>query len=110
MKKLLIEWLQGLREVCDAAFGGLFDLIDKRQIVRRGIMLIVLYQAIDVYLWAKNYALLPGKNGGEVGLVIAALTVPISILQGFLFKLYGEGRNYSAANITSGDVSVTVGK
>lgn len=109
MKKAVLGWLGSMHEILDATFGGFFDFIDDRQIIRRGIVLILLYQVVDVYLWAKNYALMPGKSGAELSVVIAALIVPVSFLQGFLFKIYDEGRNkQGSANVTSGDVNVTV--
>lgn len=110
-RNLLIRWLYAIRDVSDAAFGGIFNFIDQRQIVRRGVIVMMLYQAMDVYIWAKNYALLPGKSGAELGLVIAALTVPVSLLQGFLFKMYDDSRRSDGpSSINSGDVRVTVSK
>jgi hypothetical protein len=33
------------------------------------------------------------KTGAEVGLIIAAVTGPIAALQGFVLKVYADGRN-----------------
>lgn len=94
-------------DIAEFVFGGLFDFIDKRMIIRRVIILLVLYETVDVYLWAKSYAMLPGKSGADLSVVIAALTVPISILQGFMFRMYDESR---VGSVSSGDVNVRVSK
>jgi len=73
--------------------GRFLDFIDRRQVVRRAMVLIVLWQLVDVYLFAKHIALRPGMSGLELAAIIAALTSPPTALMGFLFKSYGDGRN-----------------
>ncbi len=75
-----------------AAATGLLDFIDERKVIRRAMVLIVLWQLVDAYLWAKAYALRQGMTGVELSAVIAAVLTPVTILQGFLFKLYDASR------------------
>ena len=72
--------------------GSLLDFIDKRRVVRRAMVLAVLWMLIDCYLWAKGFAAREGMTGAELALVIAAVTVPITGLQGFVFKVYDSSR------------------
>jgi hypothetical protein len=73
--------------------GHLLDFIDQRLVVRRLFIGVVLWQFIDVYLFAKGIALRPGMNGMELAAIIGALTIPVTALSGLLFKMYGEGRD-----------------
>lgn len=73
-------------------FGGFLDFIDKRQIVRRAMVLICLWLLVDCYLWAKGYAMLPGKTGADLGIVIGTILTPVTALQGFLYRMYNDGR------------------
>lgn len=73
--------------------GHLLDFIDNRHVIRRAMILIVLWQLVDVYLFAKVIAVRPEMSGVELAAIIAALTTPPTALMGFLFKTYGDGRN-----------------
>jgi hypothetical protein len=44
------------------------------------------------FQWAADFATFTNKNGSDVALIIAAVTAPISVLQGFIFKIYSESR------------------
>ena len=72
--------------------GSLLDFIDRRRIVRRVMVLTVLWMLVDCYLWAKGFAGRPGMTGAELALVIGAITVPVTALQGFLFRAYDHSR------------------
>jgi len=87
--------LQSLRNYVYDAAGDFLDFIDERSVVRRVMVLIVLWQLCDVYIFAKTLVLLPGKTGIEISAIIAALTVPVTMLQGFLFKQYSDTRSSS---------------
>lgn len=74
-------------------FGGVLDFIDNRQIVRRVMTLGCFWMMVDCYMWAKGYAETPGKTGADLGLVLAAILTPVTALQGFLFRVYNDGRS-----------------
>lgn len=73
-----------------------FDFLDQRRIVRRAMVLVVLWQLVDSYLWAKGYAATTTRTGVEIGLVIAAVLAPVTTLQGFLFRVYDGSRQADA--------------
>lgn len=73
-------------------FGGILDFVDRRQIVRRAMVLTCLWMLVDCYMWAKGYASSPSKTGADLSLVIAAILTPVTALQGFLYRMYNDGR------------------
>jgi len=73
--------------------GHFLDFVDQRRIVRRVFIFVVLWQFIDVYLFAKDLAGSNASSGVELAAVIGALTLPITALSGFLFKLYSGERS-----------------
>lgn len=70
-----------------------WDWVDQRQIVRRTVLAITVYMTYEAFTWAAHFAEVTDKTGAEVGLIIAAVTGPISLLQGFVVKIYTEGRS-----------------
>lgn len=88
----VLKAIDGLRQIVGAIVGPMLDFVDRRALVRRAMVLIVLWQLVDAYMWAKGFATMPGMTGAELSLVIAAITVPVTALQGFLFKMYDESR------------------
>ena len=85
------------QSILAAAIGPALDFVDNRAIVRRIMVGVILWMLIDVYAWAKAYALRPGVSGLELAAVIAALTVPVTTLQGVVFRLYDTSRRADSA-------------
>lgn len=104
----LLRYIHNIRIIFEAVFGGVLDFVDRRFLVRRAILMIVLWMTVDVYLFAKGLAALPGRNGAELGVVIASLTVPCSMLMGYLYKSYDDVRA-PVQNVTV-DTQVTTKK
>ena len=70
-----------------------FDFIDKRQIIRRGAFLWMLWLTGKTMAWTMDYAWhVAGMSGGEIAMVIAAVWVPMTALQGALFKFYDQAQ------------------
>lgn len=92
MKLPILVAIAAVQEIVAAIVGPVLDFIDNRQVVRRALILIVMWQLVDVYLWAKGYASRPGMTGLELGAVITAMTGPPTVLMGFLFKMYDSSR------------------
>ncbi len=88
----LIAWIGQAQRVFVAIVGPMLDFIDARQVVRRAMVLIVLWQLVDAYVWAKAFAERPGMTGAELAAVIAAILVPVTALQGVLFRMYDSSR------------------
>lgn len=72
--------------------GKFFDFIDDRYIVRRVLLGMVAYMSYDSYQWAKELVMVKNTPGAELGLIIAAVTVPVSFLLKELVSLYNETR------------------
>jgi hypothetical protein len=93
MTDRILAFIAALQRILQAIAGPVLDFIDQRQVVRRAMVLIVLWQLVDAYLWAKHFAYRDGMTGLELGAVIAAITGPVTVLQGFLFRMYDSSRN-----------------
>ena len=69
-----------------------WDWVDSRYIVRRALLLFTAALCGHAYFWAIQFASETTKNGVEVGLIIAAVTGPVTILMTQIAKLYNDGR------------------
>lgn len=69
-----------------------WDFIDSRAIVRRIVLSSTVWMTWLSFEWAMQFATETTKSGAEVGLIIAAVTGPVSLLQGFVLKVYSDGR------------------
>ena len=71
------------------------DFIDTRAVIRRIVLGVTLWMTWESYTWAATFAesaVAHGKTGMDYAALIAAVTLPISALQGYVFKVYAEGR------------------
>lgn len=94
MTDRILAGINAAQAILAAIVGPLLDFIDERQVVRRAMVLIVLWQLVDAYMFAKNYAYRDHMTGLELSAVIAAITVPVTALQGLLFRLYDQSRRH----------------
>ena len=69
-----------------------WDFIDSRQIVRRIAFFALLWMTLEAFFWAMRFIETTTKSGAEVGLMVAAVTVPIGYLQKAIVELYNEAR------------------
>ena len=69
-----------------------WDFVDNRLIVRRINLFVTVYMSYEAFRWAAEFATTTDKSGAGVGLIIAAVTGPVAALQGFVLKVYSEGR------------------
>ena len=74
------------------ALATIFDFIDERHIVRRLAFLAVLWMTLESFWWAMEFVSTTAKAGAEVGLMVAAVTAPIALLQKSVIELYNESR------------------
>lgn len=72
---------------------ALWDWIDSRRVVRRVVLFITLWMTWQAFTWAGVFAMTTDKPGIDVAAIIAAVTAPISILQGYVFQVYAKGRD-----------------
>jgi len=73
--------------------------VDKNFIsVRSGMLYVAVWMTFDAAHWAARYAeLLAGKgsamSGTDISLVVAAVTGPITLFTGFVYKFYSDSRS-----------------
>lgn len=67
---------------------------DKRNFVsvRAFTLYITLWMTWEAFQWAAAFAYAAKLDGLGTAAVVAAVTAPISVLQGFIFKVYAENK------------------
>lgn len=60
--------------------------------VRAITLYITLWMTWEAFQWAAQYAYATQLDGLGTAAVVAAVTAPISVLQGFIFKVYAESK------------------
>jgi len=60
--------------------------------VRSGVLYVTVWMTWLAFDWAAQFAYTSDKAGADIALIIGAVTAPISVLQGFVFKVYSESR------------------
>lgn len=91
---------QPQRRRTDSVFGALiksgaavWDFIDRRQIDKHLVSLVILYGTVKMTEWAMGFAAALGaKPGLEVAAVIAAVTAPYMALQAAALAFYFKAR------------------
>lgn len=69
-----------------------WDFVDNRQAVRRSVLIFTVGMVWYSTAWAQGYAAASERTGTDVALIIGAATGPLTVLMGYVFKLYAEGR------------------
>lgn len=72
------------------AVTSLLNFIDNRVIVRRVVLFFTLYLTWECYRWASEFATYTTRTGLDVAAIVAAVTAPVSALQGWAFKVYSD--------------------
>ena len=75
-----------------AAVVSFWDWIDKRGIVRRLVLAVAIWMTWRVSVWAMGFAAVADQPGVEVAAIIAAVTAPVTLFAGSVFKAYVESR------------------
>lgn len=60
--------------------------------VRAFTLYVTLWMTWEAFQWAAQYAYATQLDGLGTAAVVAAVTAPISVLQGFIFKVYAESK------------------
>lgn len=77
-----------------ALLSEFWDFIDKRLIVRRGIVLFAVYLTWDSWQWGKAFAETHiDKGGGELAIIIGSVTAPVTLLLGWVVRIYSDARS-----------------
>ena len=70
------------------------DFLDRHYVTRRSVLALATWQTWDSYRWAKQYAEAHAdKPAIETAAIIAAVLAAVTALQGFVLKLYNDGKD-----------------
>lgn len=69
-----------------------WSAVNNHSIVRRIVIFVTLYMTWIAFYWAAEFAETSDKPGLEIAAIIAAVIAPVTALQGFVFKVYTQGR------------------
>lgn len=74
-----------------------WDWVDNRSIISRIVLGVTVWMSWRAFLWASVFSdmvmhLPKGATGFDAATMIAAVTAPIAVLQGYVFKVYADGR------------------
>lgn len=67
-------------------------LVNEHFLIRRAAFVVLLYMTWDAFQWAMRYAETSERSGVELGLVMAAVTAPVALLQRSIVELYNVAR------------------
>lgn len=98
MKKEILQAIDASWDLIDALIFRFFRLADRTRLTRRIVLCLTIWLTIDSFFWAKHFIqALPTTSGAELGLIVSAVTLPVTALQAFAFKWYMEDdREYRA--------------
>ncbi len=68
------------------------NFIDQYSVVRRLVLGIAIWMTWAVSEWAMWFAVDNARNGVEIAAIIAAVTAPVTVFGGYVFKVYAESK------------------
>lgn len=69
-----------------------WDWVDSRGIVRRIVLAVAIYMTWAVSVWAMQFVAGCTRSGIDMAAIIAAVTAPVTMFGGYVFKAYIESR------------------
>jgi len=69
-------------------FGAIWDWIDRRQIIRRVMVLGTYWLTIHTILWMSEFAEKTDRTGADISVIFGAIGVPLTMLFGVMFTQY----------------------
>ncbi len=79
-------------EILSNSLTRLWDFIDSRGIVRRVVLAIAIWMTWQVSQWAMGYVETSTRPGIDLAAIIGAVTGPVTIFGGYVFKAYIDSR------------------
>ena len=79
-------------EMLDNGLTRLWDWIDTRGVVRRIVLAVAIYMTWRVSVWAMAYVEGSTRPGADLALIIGAVTAPVTVFGGYVFKAYIDSR------------------
>lgn len=72
--------------------GRWWTFVDERGIVRRAVLGVAIWMTWRVSVWAMGYAETSPRPGVDIAAIIAAVTAPVTLFAGAIFRAYTESR------------------
>lgn len=69
-----------------------WTFVDERGIVRRTVLGVAIWMTWRVSVWAMGYAETSPRPGVDIAAIIAAVTAPVTLFAGAIFRAYTESR------------------
>lgn len=66
--------------------------IDRHAVIRRAVLGTAIWMTWAVSEWAMWFAVDNARNGMEIAAIIAAVTAPVTVFGGYVFKVYAESK------------------
>lgn len=79
-------------EILDNQLTRFWDWIDTRGVIRRIVLAVAIYMTWRVSAWAMGYVEGSARPGADLALIIGAVTGPVTVFGGYVFKAYIESR------------------
>ena len=73
-------------------FNAVMDFIDQRAVIRRLLLLWLVWMTTTTLLWTLEFAWVSTRNGTEVAAIIAAVLAPYMALQAGALAWYFKAR------------------
>ena len=68
------------------------NFVDQYSVVRRLVLGIAIWMTWAVSEWAMWFAVDNARNGVEIAAIIAAVTAPVTMFGGYVFRVYSESK------------------
>lgn len=68
--------------------GMFWDFLDRRGVIQIAVLGVAIWMTWRVSIWAMGYAEESERPGIDIAAVIAAVTGPVTVFGGFIFKAY----------------------
>jgi hypothetical protein len=77
----------------DNALTRFYDWIDERGVIRRIVLGIAIWMTWEVSQWAMAFVACSQRPGIDLAAIIAAVTGPVTLFGGYVFKAYIDSRS-----------------
>jgi hypothetical protein len=81
-----------------AGVNPIFDIIDTRKIIRRGVFLGIIGITLYFPFWAMKFAETTQRSGSDISLIIGTIWAPLNVLVGFIFHKYDASSPNNSPN------------
>lgn len=81
-----------MTDIINSWLAKFWDWLDNRGVIRRIVLGTAIWMTWEVTHWAMAFAEHSQRAGGDLAVVIAAVSAPATALGGYVFKAYLDSR------------------